>query len=636
MKNIVDKYFHVITGVVIFIIYLFTMAPTVVQIDSGELAAVQATLGIAHPTGYPLFTLAGYIFLHLPLPFTKIHSANMLAAIWCALSIMIFIKILHNMFLQISFFEKKKINKTKKKEKPEASAENKINNRLIIILSSIIAGLALAFSKTFWMQSTSVEVYSLQIFLFTLIIYFSLKAFYNQTTGTKKWLYVASILALGFSNHMTTLLILPGLAYLFFTKEKFNSKSLKKIGLMLLVFFPVIILFYLYLPIRASMNPAINWGNPVNFENFWRHFTGKQYQVWLFSSFSSAEKQLSYFISNFPAEFTVVGLILTIAGIFSTFKNHRRLFYFWTINFVFTVIYSINYEITDIDSYFLLAYISIAVFIAYGIYYLMRIFVSKGWNTKIIIPASFVVPLFILIMNFSKSDQSDVYTFEDYTKTILNSVEKKSIIFTYAWDYLVSPSYYYQFVENYRKDVAIIDKELLRRSWYYNQLKCDHPDITAKIQPEINGFLTAVRPFERGEQYNSEFIEKKYRAVMTDLIAKNIGSRNYHITLELFQNEMAQGEFQLPAGYSIVPYQFLFKVVKTSEYVPSPDYNFRIRFPKNGNKYTESIKRFVATMMAYRSLYELQYRKIDKARLIVEKIRNEFPEFRLPDQLSRL
>ena len=39
------------------IIYWTTMAPSVVQIDSGELAAVQCTTGIAHPTGYPLFTL---------------------------------------------------------------------------------------------------------------------------------------------------------------------------------------------------------------------------------------------------------------------------------------------------------------------------------------------------------------------------------------------------------------------------------------------------------------------------------------------------------------------------------------------------------------------------------------------------
>jgi hypothetical protein len=48
------KYYYILTGAFVFIVYLTTLAPSVVKIDSGELAAVQSTLGIAHPTGYPL------------------------------------------------------------------------------------------------------------------------------------------------------------------------------------------------------------------------------------------------------------------------------------------------------------------------------------------------------------------------------------------------------------------------------------------------------------------------------------------------------------------------------------------------------------------------------------------------------
>ena len=64
----IKKYYYILTGFAVFIIYLFTLAPSVVQIDSGELATVQATLGIAHPTGYPLFTMIGYLFSLIPLP----------------------------------------------------------------------------------------------------------------------------------------------------------------------------------------------------------------------------------------------------------------------------------------------------------------------------------------------------------------------------------------------------------------------------------------------------------------------------------------------------------------------------------------------------------------------------------------
>ena len=58
----IQKYYFLLTGLIAFIFFLTTIAPSVIQIDTGELAAVQVTLGIAHPTGYPLFTILGYIF----------------------------------------------------------------------------------------------------------------------------------------------------------------------------------------------------------------------------------------------------------------------------------------------------------------------------------------------------------------------------------------------------------------------------------------------------------------------------------------------------------------------------------------------------------------------------------------------
>ena len=92
---------------------------------------------------------------------------------------------------------------------------------------------------------------------------------------------------------MTTLLILPGFAFLFFVKEKFGFEALKKKGLMAFVFLAALVGMYSYLPIRAGQQPLLNWGNPSNFERLLRHMTGQQYQVWLYSSFEAAKKQFS-------------------------------------------------------------------------------------------------------------------------------------------------------------------------------------------------------------------------------------------------------------------------------------------------------------------------------------------------------
>ena len=50
-----------------FSVYLTTMCRTVSFIDAGELAAVASLLGIAHPTGYPFFTIVAHCALWVPI-----------------------------------------------------------------------------------------------------------------------------------------------------------------------------------------------------------------------------------------------------------------------------------------------------------------------------------------------------------------------------------------------------------------------------------------------------------------------------------------------------------------------------------------------------------------------------------------
>ncbi|MEJ5351997.1 MAG: DUF2723 domain-containing protein [Melioribacteraceae bacterium] len=618
--ELIKKYYAEITGLIVFIIYLTTIAPAVIQIDSGELAAVQSTLGIAHPTGYPLFTLIGFLFLKIPLTLTKIFQANLLASIWCAVGIVFFVKSVNLILSNI------KINfnsRLKEKEKKKSYNKNYGFEQENILVSTF-SGLFLAFSKTYWFQSTSVEVYSLQIFLFNLIIYLSLKTFYENKNDLYEWTKVGAVLALGFSNHMTTLLVLPFIAILFFVKEKLILIATKKLIVTFLISTCIIVLFYLYLPLRASSNPELNWGNPINFENFWRHFTGKQYQVWLFSSFDSAEKQFNHYLQNLPDEFTYAYFIFVLAGIFYSLKVSKRFFYLLLVTFLFSVLYVINYDIVDIDSYFLLSFIMLSFFGAFGIKFIFEKLTEIYYSLSI----TLIVLIFVFASNFSQVNQSDVYTFEDYTKSILQSVEKNSLILTYQWDYFVSPSYYYQYVENFRKDVVVIDKELLRRSWYYNQLKRNYPDVTKNIQNDINNFLIAVKPFERSENYDSNILEKYYRKILTGLVSDT--NRVVYIGLELFQNEMQRGELQLPEGYQIVPHLFMFKVVKGNEYVPAPVPDFKIRFPKNRNKYIDFIENVLGTMLTYRAMYEIQYGKIERAKMYVNKIKSDLKNFQIP------
>ncbi len=642
----VKKYYYLLTGLLVFIIYLFTLAPSVTQIDSGELATVQAILGIAHPTGYPLFTITGHLFSLIPLPFSTIYQLNLLAALYCSAGVAVFVYTAKLLLDNIDSFKtktqpekpKKTAQKKAKKEKTKKIevTSSQVINETVKYIAAVSAGIMLALSRTFWSQSTSTEVYSLHILLINLIILFLVKAYLagndDESGKLKPWSIFAGLLALGFTNHMTTLMIIPGVAYLFFDKYGLSANSFKKIGLMLLVFFPVLILVYLYLPLRASQSPALNWGNPIDFERFIRHVTGKQYQVWLFSSTEAAIKQLKYFIETLPGQY-YLSLIVSAIGIFVSFKLAKKLFVFLMITFLFTVFYSINYEIHDIDTYFLLAYISLAFFAMFGVIKTITFIQRK--REKYALPAAIVVIVILAqtYFNFGKVNQSNVYTFEDYTKSILSSVPENSVIFSYQWDYFVSASYYFRLVENFRKDVVVVDKELLRRSWYLDQLNKNYPFLFKGMQKTVNEFKEALKPFERGENYNPQLLEMLYRRLMTELVATNVKERAFYVAPELFESEMQRKEFMLPNGYALVPDLFLFKVVNEDTYSPVKLADFKLRLPDNRNYYINMIEQFTGAMLARRAVYEMQKGNKDKANFYLKKIKDELPDYRLPFNL---
>jgi hypothetical protein len=210
------------------------------------------------------------------------------------------------------------------------------------------------------------------------------------------------------------------------------------------------------------------------------------------------------------------------------------------------------------------------------------------------------------------------------------------VIFSYQWDYFISASYFFQFVEGYRDDIAIVDKELLRRSWYFNQLNRNYPKLFNHMTDDINRFREALTPFERSENFNANLLERLYRKLMSDLVANNVEQRDYYIAPELVEQEMQRGEFVLPEGYMLIPDLLLFKVVKSNEYIPAADPDFEIRLSEKRNYYIDKIEYFVGSMLARRTMYELQYNRQDRAKIYLKKIKKDIPDYKLPLMLQSI
>jgi hypothetical protein len=557
--------------VAIFSLYVKTMAQTVGFIDSGELATVACTLGIAHPTGYPLFTLLGRIFSLIPFSSKEIIRLNIMSALLTSLSAIIFF------FIVLELLGEKE-------------------QRTYKIIAAATSSLFLAFSQTVWSQGLSVEVYSLHLLLISFTILFFLKALNEEKSSW--WFLFAYTLGITFTNHLTTILLAPAFLFLFFYEHGFNKAvfhRIKRLSIPFLVGLSV----YLYLPIRSSQHPLLNWGNPSSLEKFWWHFTGKQFRVWMFSSTASAEKQFTYFINHTPEEFFYIPFVVAVIGFFALLFTEKKKFLFLLLLLIACVGYSINYDIHDIDSYFLLAFVSLMLFAAFGIMKLLSFF--KNISPAISVALLMGCAVLEGYQNFDHVDQSSNYLVEDYTKNILRNVPQNSIILSYEWDYFVSASYYFQRVKHYRPDVVVFDKELFRRSWYFEQVENMYPEVMKNSQEEAQLFLTELYKFEHDLPYNFNSIEGGYTNFLESLFEKNMPKRNCFVASEI--------EPTYTAGFFRIPYGLVQKIDKDTAYVMMENPQYEFRKNQASDPYTVQLKKLAFASLHRRSLYEEKYGK---------------------------
>ncbi|HEY5615836.1 MAG TPA: DUF2723 domain-containing protein [Bacteroidota bacterium] len=564
-------------SLVALVVYRITMSTTVSFVDAGELSAVASTLGIAHPTGYPLFTLLGRCAAMIPFGAEEIVRLNFLSALLVAASVGWFFKTSLVLF-RLRIFS------------PDDRAGS--YNR-VFAFSAAAGSLVLAFSTTFWSQSTAVEVYSLHVFFLAVTTYCFVRGVedqrYHDQSVSRFLLLFAFVLGLGFTNHMTMILLAPAFLYLYF-----SVLGRKRVTLLRLVklapFFVLGLSLYLYLPVRSSAGVPLDWGSPVDFDRLIWHITGKQYRSWMFSSFESAEKQFQFFLNSFPSEFHYGTFVVLLAGIFAVIRRNGRLFLFLFLLFLGCLLYAINYDIHDIESYFLLAYIAIAWFGVFGTYA-----VYQWLSAKLAKQAVWAAALLVLVpavqwwSNNGRVDQSDNFLVQEYTQNIFAGVEPNAVILTYQWDYFVSASYYYQCVRKHRSDLVIIDKELLRRSWYFVMLERNHPWLIERSREKVNAFLAELSKFERGLPYVPEFIEGRFNEMINDFIDKAMQDRPVYVGNEI--------EPQFAYAHQRVPEGLLFRLVRENETLPVKPLSLTYRPTAFQNDYTLGIRYLYARML---------------------------------------
>jgi hypothetical protein len=181
-----------LTFTVSFTVYLFTLSPTVGLEDSGEFITAVASLGIAHPSGYPLYVVLGKLFTLL-VPLGDIAWRVNLFSAFCASATVGLLTVFIAEILMFLF----------PREDTETNA--RVSPTALLIAGAV--SLSFAFSPVFWSQSVIAEVYTLNALLFVATLILLWRYSIHRRAST---LYVfAFIYGLSTNNHQMMMLLAP-------------------------------------------------------------------------------------------------------------------------------------------------------------------------------------------------------------------------------------------------------------------------------------------------------------------------------------------------------------------------------------------------------------------------------------------
>lgn len=505
--------------------YLLTLCPTLSFIDSGELAAVCTTLGIAHPTGYPLYTLLGRLFSFLQFG-QPIYRLILMSAFWAALTnVILFFSLV---LISDIFF-------------PE-QADHKLKFSAALLITFLFS-----FSPVLWSQATTNEVYSLNIFLCSLIV-FSTLYWYKRNSDISKAepasfrliYFLAYLVGLSSGNHLLSVLLIPALIFLVTFSVDRRILNFRK----LFIIFAFLILgisIYLYLPVRASLNPALNWGNPSTLLNLRNHLSAKMYRSRMFSETTLMFfGNLRYFGTTFLKQFPVWAFPFILLGIFKGLRQNTKIFIFFIIIILFDLLWSLNYAIKDIDSYFLQSILVSSFFLYLGIFFFLELAGRLGHYLRFPDRIRSAVNAGILLLlglfyflcfpqEFKSQNRSKDYIPYDFTLNILRSSHENPVILTEVWDYY-SPWLYLRFVENKRPDLEIVQTDLLQWTWYQDYMQKYYPVLFERSSQEIEGYDQFALRMEKDQPVNSQEVSVIFSQLIDNLILKNMTDRPVYIT----------------------------------------------------------------------------------------------------------
>ncbi|XP_041703625.2 transmembrane protein 260 [Coregonus clupeaformis] len=437
--------------------------------DSGELITAACELGVAHPPGYPIFTLLAWLALsllpYLSLSVSPAHSVNLLSSLL------------------------------------GAGASGALCFTVCRLAGpgpgAVLAGGVFAVSRLSWQWSVVAEVFSLNnLFvglLFSLTTSFHCADSAPQRRKVAHW--GALCCGLGLCNQHTLVLyvvvIIPWVLLQLYSHRELSVCGLMSLGLCFLGGF----LPYVYLPISSYLNTARwSWGDQTSLSGLLTHLLRTEYGTFSLAKIEGTgnlSMMLQAQLDHCMADLSLPVLVLAGLGLFLFSWDRRRCVVPWLLT-AMLLLYSLffawraNLDISRplllgvVERFWLQSDAVVCVLAGLGLSWthtgLERrlghggLWQAGGWLFTVGLLAHMVHS------NHRECDQSINSVVERFGRELLASVPPDSIILTRG-DLPGNSLRYLHYCQGVRPDVHLVDQEMMTYSWYVAKLGQHHPRV---------------------------------------------------------------------------------------------------------------------------------------------------------------
>lgn len=327
-----------LVGLGALLLYAATAAPGIVELfdDSLEFQTVAPTFAIAHPTGYPLYTLLGGLWSRVLFPLGNwAWRMNLFSGLAGAAAV----ALVYLLGVRLAGGKR---------------------------MAGLIAALAFGLGPVWWSQTTVAEVYALHGLFVAGLLYAAIVL--PRAPGSRQMLLLWGLAGLSLTHHRTAALLLPSLAlYLLWSRPSLGRPQARWLGWLVALLIPL--LLYLYIPLRAAMGATDLEGDYTNsWTGFWRHVLASGYTGFFADNPLAAGRSAAEWLLLTVDQLGWVGLGLGVFGLVAGLvrREARADWALVLVTLLANLLFAANYRVADVEVFWLPVFFCLALGTGHG------------------------------------------------------------------------------------------------------------------------------------------------------------------------------------------------------------------------------------------------------------------------------